>query len=66
MNYTRKVRAKEKAVRHFGRYGPVTEGKIYDFPDITFDDGRQTNLNSMEEVWLEEFEFINEIAYELY
>lgn len=54
-----KVRAKERAIDWFNkaRYR-VTLGKIYDFPNIVFDDGKKANLNPRVEEWLNEFEFL--------
>lgn len=52
-----KVRAKEGAIKWFNSR-EITVGKIYDFPTITFDNGRESELNDDKSVWHKEFEFI--------
>lgn len=44
---------------------PITVGKIYEFPDITFDNGTKGSLNPDEQMWQKEFEFLSQHPDEL-
>lgn len=64
------VKVKPYGVKYFKGHGsPVTEGKIYNFPEITYDNGTIGNLNPDKRLWHKEFEFVQEIPqqnYEIY
>lgn len=63
-----KVIATSKAVSWFGKY-KITEGKEYDFPEITLDNGEVSYLNPSKDEWEEEFIFKEELTepqYEVY
>jgi len=71
MKSIRYVKAKAYAVGYFAQWKkPVTEGNIYEFPDITYDDGQRGNLANDARQWRKEFEFLketpNQQTYEIY
>ena len=67
------VKATKAAVKHFtkspNKY-QITEGKIYEFPEMTFDCGRFLSLSSDPKRWVEEFIFVDgpedNTNYEIY
>lgn len=64
-----KVKALKGALDWFSSDNPITIGNIYDFPNITFDNGKMLRLHPDLKHWVKEFEIIEEfkeIIYELY
>lgn len=51
------VMAKPQALIHFKEDHPLTVGKVYDFPNIIFDNGRTLFLSNYESAWTQEFDF---------
>lgn len=67
------VKATKAAVEHFTKSPniyKITEGKIYEFPEIKFDCGRFLSLQSDPKSWVKEFIFVDgpedNTSYEIY